>query len=179
MWHQGENQYDMHVWLDPENARRIVAFVAKELSIIYPRHAFAYKQNALKMIAKIDILDDKLKAHLADFQDKPFIVFHDAYQYFEYAYGLKSIGSITFEPDESSTPSRIREIRARLQESGAKCILQEPQFSSRLTRVIADGTNAKGGILDPLGTEIARGKELYFTLQQNLADNLSQCLSSE
>ena len=103
--HHDHHDDDLHVWLDPENARKIVTFVTRELSKIYPENQDIYQANAQQYIEKIDALDAALKALLTGLQDQPFIVFHDAYQYFERAYGLNGVGSMTFEPDASPTPT--------------------------------------------------------------------------
>jgi zinc transport system substrate-binding protein len=167
---------DMHVWLDPENARKIVKFIVRELSEVYPENRDAYKANAQEYIKKINALDVELKTSLKGLQNKAFVVFHDAYQYFERAYSLSGVGSITFIPGVSPPPSRIREVREKLRQTGAKCVFREPQFSDRLVNTVAEGTNARGGTLDPLGADLAAGEELYFSLMRNLASNLKQCL---
>ncbi len=174
--HHDHGHHDMHVWLDLKNARRIIKSITKELSAIYPENRNTYKANARKYIKKINMLDRELKTSLASLQDKPFIVFHDAYQYFERAYALNGVGSITFEPDESPSPNRIREMRAKLQQTGAQCVFREPQFSDRLVNTVIEGSNAKSGILDPLGVGLENGPELYINLLRNLAKNLKKCL---
>ena len=175
--HHEEGEHDMHVWLDPANARKIVAFITQELSAVYPSNQSVYKANASKLIAKLDELDNELKQTLSGLKEKPFIVFHDAYQYFERAYGLRAVGSITFEPDESPSVNRIKEVRQKLQETKAKCVFREPQFSDRLINTIKDGTDAKIGTLDPLGADLKNDEKLYFSLMRNLAVNLKQCLA--
>lgn len=168
--------YNMHVWLNPENAKIITQSIATELSAIYPENSAIYNENARILINKVDVLDAELRITLSEVGNKPFIVFHDAYQYFEQAYGLNAVGSITFNPDEPSTPKRIIEIREKLQQTGASCIFHEPQFSDRLINTITEGTNTKSGILDPLGANLTEGDHLYFDLLKNLAANLKQCL---
>lgn len=174
--HDDHGDYDMHVWLDPENARKIVKFIAKELSVISPSNQDLYEKNANKTIAKIDALDKELKETLSGLQGVPFIVFHDAYQYFERAYSLNAVGSIVFEPDESPSARRIKEVREKLQQTKVKCILREPQFSDRLVKTVKEGTDARIGTIDPLGADLDNGQTLYFALMRNLASNLKQCL---
>ena len=101
--HETHNSYDMdmHVWLNPENAQQMVALIANTLSDMYPEHRDTYKANAQGLMQKIDQLNVELKTELSPIQDKPFIVFHDAYQYFEHAYRLNGVGSIVFEGGES------------------------------------------------------------------------------
>lgn len=170
---------DMHVWLDPNNAKSIVQYIAEDLSILYPGNRTTYLKNAKLTIEKLEQLDKELKLQLKDLEEKAYIVFHDAYQYFEKAYNLKAVGSITFEPNESPSPKRIQEVRNKLIVHSVKCIFREPQFSDRLVKVVLEGSNTNSATLDPLGADLEIGEDLYFNLLKNLARNLRQGLKQE
>lgn len=171
--------FDMHLWLSPNNARGMVRAIEAELSEIFPENSDIYNANANAYIEKIDTMDAEIKSSLEGLQDKPFIVFHDAYQYFEYSYGLSAVGSLTFEPDELPSPNRIREVREKVQETGAKCVFREPQFSDRLINTVAEGSNVKTGTLDPLGSDLANDENLYPAMMIELASDLKACLAEE
>jgi zinc transport system substrate-binding protein len=102
----------------------------------------------------------------------PYLAFHSAYQYFETAYGLNAVGSVTIDPDRKPGAKGISEIRNRIKETGAKSVFSEPQFESSLVQTLIEGTGATTGVLDPLGSDLEQGPEAYFTLLNNLADNL-------
>ncbi len=167
---------DMHVWLNPENAIKIVEFAAVELGKIFPQSKPLYEANAQLTIQRIKQLDEKLRTKLSTITDKPFIVFHDAYQYFEHHYGLKAAGSITLEPNEAASPKRIAQIRQKIAQARISCVFKEPGFSNRLISTIAEGNEVTIGVMDPLGTELTPGSELYFYLMEKMADSLSSCL---
>ena len=177
--HLAHDDYDMHVWLDPENAQKMVALIADTLGDVYPQHRDTYKANAQGLTQKIDRLNVELNRELSPIQDEPFIVFHDAYQYFEHAYGLNGVGSIMFEGGESLSPVRIKSVREKLQRTGAACIFSEPQFPARPIRTITEGFDIKVSVLDPLGADLPNDENLYFKLLDNLANNLTQCLMAE
>ncbi len=177
--HDTHESYDMHVWLDPKNAQKMVALIADTLSTVYPEHRDIYKANAQGLMEKIDRLNVELKTELSPIQNKPFIVFHDAYQYFEHAYGLNGVGSITFEGGELLSPVRIKSVREKLQRTRATCVFSEPQFPARPIQTIAEGFDIKVSVLDPLGANLASDESLYFGLLEDLAHNLTQCLTSE
>ncbi len=174
--HATDESYDPHIWLDPVNAQNIVSYIAERLSEIYPENKEIYATNAAGLITRLAALDDALKAKLSGAKGKPFIVFHDAYQYFERRYSLNSVGSIVLEPDESPSPHRIQEIRDKLQHAQVGCVFREPYFSDRLVNTVMEGSKAKSGTLDPAATTIPSGEELYFQMMENLAENLLQCL---
>ncbi|NFV80386.1 zinc ABC transporter substrate-binding protein [Magnetospirillum aberrantis] len=169
---------DGHVWLDPTNARLLVVAVADRLSEVDAAHADVYQGNAKATIARLDALDAEIKAKLAPVTHKPFVVFHDAYQYFEKRYGLSAAGSVTVDPDRPPSARRLAELRDRLRAAGAACVFREPQFPAPVVKTLADSAGARQGVLDPLGADIAAGPDQYFTLMGRMADNLVSCLGT-
>ncbi len=170
---------DLHLWLDPALAKQIVILTAQRLSEIDPVHSPQYHSNMTALVTKLDQLDQSLKRQLAPVKNIPYIVFHAAYQYFESAYGLNAVGSITIDPERKPGARKIKEIRQKIKQLGARCVFSEPQFESRLIATVIEGTGAKTGILDPLGADLPAGPEAYFQLMTQLADNLSAGLTPD
>lgn len=171
------HETDTHIWLDPENALVIVAALEKELSSLWPEHAAAFAANARQLSASIGALDEDLKRTTAVLRGKPYIVFHDAYRYFEERYGLHPAGSITVSPGRTPGAKRLLSIRNRIKDSGAICVFAEPQFEPRLVSTLTEGTDARRAVLDPLGAALPEGQDLYFSLMRGLAADLTACLS--
>lgn len=176
--HHDEGGGDMHVWLDPDNAIKMIKAITRELSKVYPENRDIYKANARSYVQKITALDSELSAALSNSKEFPFIVFHDAYQYFEKHYGLNGVGSITFDPHDFPSPKRLKEIRGKLNEMSAACVFSEPQFSDRLVRTVIKGTSAKTALIDPLGSNIKGGPNLYFELLSEMAGSFKRCFNS-
>lgn len=163
---------DLHIWLDPKIAQQIVVESTKKLIEIDPIHTAQYQANSAKLNEKLIQLDQALKQKLEPVKNTPYLAFHSAYQYFETAYSLNAVGSVTIDPDRKPGAKGISEIRERVKKSGARCVFSEPQFESSLVQTIIEGTGAKTGVLDPLGSDIPEGSAAYFILLNNLADNL-------
>lgn len=168
---------DGHIWLDPANARAIVTAAAAALAERAPQMKEKLEANAAAAIARIDALDAELAATLAPVAGKRFIVFHDAYQYFERRYGLEAAGSITLNPEVKPSARRLATIRAKVQQLGATCVFAEPQFSPRIVASVIEGSSARAGELDPEGAAIANGPGLYPALMRALARSLVDCLA--
>ena len=168
---------DLHLWLDPKIAQQIVALTVENLIKIDPEHRHQYQQNSENVIARLQQLDEKLKKQLAPFKGVPYIVFHAAYQYFETAYGLNAVGSITIDPERKPGAKRIKEIRDKIIKLNARCVFSEPQFESKLAETVTKGTGAKRGTLDPLGADLAPGPDAYFQLMLRLGDHIVAGLS--
>ncbi|MFC6488970.1 zinc ABC transporter substrate-binding protein [Nitratireductor sp. GCM10026969] len=169
--------FDLHLWLDPENAREMTRQIAATLAQADPDNAAIYERNADALDARFDALIAETNEKLADVRHKPFVVFHDAYQYFEQRFDIPAAGSITVSPDALPGARRLGEIQDKITELGAACVFSEPQFEPKLVNVVTEGTGAHSGVLDPLGADIEDGPDLYFTLVGNMADSLSGCLS--
>ncbi len=167
---------DYHVWLDPNNAVKMVQTIATSLAQIYPHNAAIYQANARAAIAALNALHSDMQTRLASVKDQPFIVFHDAYGYFERAYGLPTPAVIALDPTIPPSPKRIVQIRENLAQTGARCLFSEPQFSDKVLDVIRADSNARIAVLDPLGAELPAGAGLYAALLQGLAGALADCL---
>ena len=176
--HKGHNkgQDDPHIWLSVTNAKAMVKKIAEELEKIYPEHKEIYKKNVDTLINDLSALDNELRTQLIPIQNKPYIVFHDAFQYFEKDYGLTAAGSITLEPNQEPGAKRIKNIREKIKTLGVLCVFGEPQFNSRLVRTVIEGTKAKTSVLDALGSDIPESSDLYFTLMRNLANSFAKDL---
>ncbi len=174
--HYEDQEHNLHLWLDPLLAKQIVTLTSAALSDIDPGRQDIYQRNALQLTERLDQLHLQLQQRLKPVQTTPYIVFHDAYQYFEAAYELNAVGSITIDPERKAGVRRIREIREKIRQLNARCVFSEPQFESRMVATVIEGTGAGTGILDPLGADLQEGPEAYFQLMTRLADNLYEGL---
>ncbi len=172
----GHEAVNPHLWLDPENAARIVRIAAQALSELDPANAAAYGANARRLEAELDDLDRALRERLAPVAHVPYVVFHDAYAYLEARYGLRAMGAVTVNPAVPPGARRLAALRRRMVETGAACLFAEPRFRPALVAAVIEGTGARAGTLDPLGADIAPGPEAYFALMRALADDLLACL---
>ncbi|MGH8503338.1 MAG: zinc ABC transporter substrate-binding protein [Gammaproteobacteria bacterium] len=170
---------DPHLWLDPRNARAIVTHVAKRLAMIDAANAQRYQSNAQGTLARLDALDALIEQRLAPVKRLPFVVFHDAYQYFERRYGLNAAAVITSDPEVSPGARRIVGVRALIEAQDVRCVFGEPQFNPALVETVLEDTGARRGMLDPEGADIAPGADAYFVLMQRLADALTACLAKK
>lgn len=168
---------DPHVWLDPVNAAAMVSRISAVLSEADPSHQADYARNGAALIERLDRLNQQLASALAPVREQPYLVFHDAYQYFERRYGLKAVGSVVLSPEQRPGAKRVGEIQARVRDLKVRCVFSEPQFQPALVdTIIAGGNNVRRGVLDPLGANLSAGPDAYFQLLQGLADSLLGCL---
>ncbi|NQU69829.1 MAG: zinc ABC transporter substrate-binding protein [Rhodospirillales bacterium] len=172
-----DQESDPHIWLDPENARRIVRHVTAVLARADPDNGSRYTANSKKLLARIDRLDGFISTTLKPVRRMPYIVFHDGYQYFERRYGLNHVAAITLSPERTPGARRLQQIRGIIRANGARCVFTEPQFSPTLAHALTRGANTRIATLDPLGDGIRPGPDAWFKMMRGLAASLRACLA--
>lgn len=172
----GHGANDPHVWLSPANAALWLDLIAARLSAADPANAGAYFANAAAGKAELGALEAEIGAILDPVRGGRFVVFHDAYQYFEAAFDFPASGAISLSDATDPSPARIAEIQARVAEEGIACVLSEPQFNPGIVAVVMEGTEARTAVLDPLGTALEPGSALYPAMMRGLATTLAGCL---
>ncbi|MFC5080242.1 High-affinity zinc uptake system protein ZnuA precursor [Vibrio thalassae] len=171
--HEG---HDPHVWLDPQNAEVWVKAIAKTLSEADSEHASIYQQNAKATISRLQQLTSEIKQQTQNLGGIKFIVFHDAYQYFEQRFGVLASGAISVSDASKPSPARITQIRNTVKELGVTCVFTEPQFNPQLVNsVFENSTVTTIGVMDPIGANIEVGKDQYNQLLLAMLGSLKQC----
>lgn len=169
---------DPHIWLDPNNAKVLLGYIANELGKVSTANAAAYKANAEAAGKRIDVLGAELQRELSPLAGKPFVVFHDSLQYLERRYNLSAVGSVVMSPEVQPGAKRLTELRNKITKLGAVCVFAEPQFEPKLVATVTNGTKARSGSLDPEGTQIKAGVGFYEELMRKLAADLKSCLAT-
>ena len=169
-------EHDPHAWLAPTNAGAWLNLIAAELSAADPDNAGTYFANAAAARAEMEALSVEVNGILDPVRGGSFIVFHDAYQYFETDFDFPASGAISLSDATDPGPARIAEIQARVRDEGVDCILAEPQFNPGIVETVLDGTDANTGVIDPLGVNLEPGPALYPQLIRNMATTLAECL---
>lgn len=176
--HHDHDAIDPHIWLDPDNAKAMVNHIATVLGAADPANAQIYSDNAEVAARALDALKSRLAATLAPVRDRPFIVFHDAFQYFEASFGLNGLGAIVLNPETPPGARRLQEIRRRIEESGVDCVFSEPQFEVGYVTTVVEGTGARTASLDPNGVSVEPGPEAYGRILIDITEALANCLAA-
>jgi zinc transport system substrate-binding protein len=169
---------DAHLWLSPVNARVIATKMAADLSAADPDNAARYQSNLKAFDERLDALDARLKKRLADVQGKPYFVFHEAFDYFEDAYGLKHVGVFSVAAEVQPGAQHVAAMRARLQEVGKTCVFSEPPLRPRLAETLVAGLPVKLAELDALGGYTPATAQGYEQVLEKLGNDLAGCLES-
>ena len=167
---------DPHIWLDPINAKAMIIDIREALTKAAPEHSQTFEKNTATLIEQLDQLTKEVSTDLGGIKDKPFVVFHDAYRHFEDRFGLSKSRAVTISPEVKPGAGRIKDLREDIQKMGATCVFAEPQFSPSLVQTLIEGSEARSGVIDPLGATLENGPELYFNLIRNMTASIKECL---
>lgn len=167
---------DAHLWLSPINARVIATRIAADLSAADPANAARYQSNLKAFNERLDALDTRLKARLAGIAGKPYFVFHEAFDYFEDAYGLKHAGVFSVAAEVQPGAQHVAAMRARLQQVGKTCVFSEPPLRPRLAETLVAGLPVKLAELDALGGYTPATAQGYEQVLEKLGNDLAGCL---
>lgn len=169
---------DAHLWLSSVNARVIAAKMAADLIQLDPDNAERYTRNVQAFDTRLDAVDARIKQRVAAISDKKYFVFHEAFDYFEDAYGLKHAGVFALSSEVQPGAQHVAAMRARLTEFGKTCVFSEPPLRPRLADTLSAGLPVKLAELDGLGGYTPATAHGYEQLLTKLADDLAGCLES-
>lgn len=174
--HHDHGQYNMHVWMSPEIARKTAVAIHGKLLELMPQDKAKLDANLQQFETELADTDKRIGAQLAPVRNQGYYVFHDAYTYFEKHYGLSPTGHFTVNPEIQPGAQRLHQIRTQLVEQKAVCVFAEPQFRPAVIDAVARGTKVRKGTLDPLGTDISLSKDSYMKFLLQLSSQYETCL---
>ncbi|WP_179378349.1 zinc ABC transporter substrate-binding protein [Jannaschia marina] len=176
--HHGHDHGDVdpHAWLDPQTGKIWLTHIAEVLSRHDPDNAVIYRANAEAGHAELDRIQADVQTRLAPVRDVGFVTLHDAYSAFERRFDVSVLGSITVSEAAPATAAQISELREEVVASRAICVFSEPQFPDDLVQTLTEGTEARSGVLDPLGAALTPGATLYPLLLDRISLSLEECL---
>lgn len=171
---------DPHAWLSPENAAVWLGVIADELSHLDPENAATYAANAKAAQARLAATEAKVRATLAPVGQAPIVVFHDAYGYFSTHFGVNIPTTIALGDAAAPGAKHLAAVRETLEHSGAVCVFPEAQHDPAYVQTLVAGTDVKiGEALDPSGSSLRFGPDLYTALLSNLADTIAGCAAAQ
>ncbi|WP_406648485.1 zinc ABC transporter substrate-binding protein [Aliisedimentitalea scapharcae] len=173
--HAAHMGMDAHVWLDPVNGQLWLGVIAAELSRLDPDNSETYAANAQAGQAELQTAMRQIAEQLAPVKDRRFMVFHDAYQYFDRRFDLSIAAAVMSGDAAMPGAARVAEVRNAVLEQGITCAFAEPQFNPGLFSAVFNDGPANIAILDPVGAELATGAGLYEAVLRDLADNIAKC----
>ena len=175
--HDDDASINWHVWYSPDISKVVAQRIAAKLVKQYPEKKALIEKNVAEFDRTLDETSVKIKAQLESVKDKGFYVFHDAYGYFNQAYGLNQTGYFTINPLVAPGAKTLAKIKEEIAEHKVSCLFAEPQFTPKVIESLSKATQVKVGRLDPMGDSVKAEGNPYAAFLQFTADSYSQCLA--
>ncbi len=169
---------DQHIWLSSANAKAISEYTSENLITHDPENTERYEQNLEHLLNKIEQTDKSIHTILKG-NTQPFIVAHDAFQYFEKNYGLNYIAAINTGDESSTSLKHLTEIKSVIEKNNIQCVVYQPPKPA-IIDALTRKTKIKTIALDPLGinlNEQTNNRDAWFEIMHRLALGFNQCLS--
>lgn len=169
------NEMDMHIWLDPSNTGRIVTIIEETLSKLDPDNTITYVKNSKLLIKELYEQEELIRELLRPVRQSAMIVYHDAFQYYEKAFSLKSFGAIQLKSDETPSIKHLAALKKIAAERNVTCVLAIPGTHPRIATVVMGDTKAGYGVVDHLGQYLEPGPNSYFQLMFEITQSILDC----
>ena len=175
--HDDDASINWHVWYSPDISKVVAQRIASKLVKQYPEKKALIEKNVAEFDRTLAETSVKIKAQLESVKDKGFYVFHDAYGYFNQAYGLNQTGYFTINPLVAPGAKTLAKIKEEIAEHKVSCLFAEPQFTPKVIESLSKATQVKVGRLDPMGDSVKAEGNPYAAFLRFTADSYSQCLA--
>lgn len=170
----GHEWSDPHIWLDTENADAQVWNIVDGLVVVDPDQNDFYNEKAREYTKRIIETDTEIRQLFSGADIAPFVVFHDAYQYFLQSYGLtdKQVWLVQEFHGDNPSQQEIAALIDTIASEDVAVIFTEPQFSPSVVEALEEETGVRAREVDPLWSDLSR--EAYIEMMKALAVSFSQ-----
>lgn len=159
---------DGHIWLDPLTMMKVVDVVLQYLKSLYPAYQTVLEKNAKAYQKRLRTLHQDLLKQMEPYKGQTYIIQHDGNQYFDNAFGVQTIATISIDPNIPVSAGHLIKIRNAISNGKIhpKCLYAERQIDSTLAKNYANTLKLSFAILDYLGVDIPAGDGAYEGLMR-------------
>lgn len=178
----GNGIFDPHLWLDSGNAVLIAEAIVDRVSSIDSDNARAYQRNFDNFKQRVEFTNQTIIALLSRPATGEYLVYHDAYQYFEKQFGLKHGLVLLDNPEVQPSMRDILQARQRVKELSPLCLLLESDSNLSLVDTLLDDLELLMEPVDLLGYTVSASGERgdrYTQLLNNVAESFARCLYAD
>jgi zinc transport system substrate-binding protein len=166
---------DPHIWLSARNAHILVDVIADALIKADPANAAIYNANRKRLHQRITQTDSQIRQQLAG-KTSAFLSYHDAYQYFEQAYGLNNAGFVSSGDELSPSAKYVQQLRDKIRQQQLHCLFYEAPNRPALVDTLTHGLEVDVHELDAIGLRQQAGENAWFEIMHALAQAYESCL---
>lgn len=172
----GEGLADPHLWLDPVNGALIGRAIASALTELDQSNRDYFEENLHDFMSRLAGLDQEVNERLSGFGARPYVVYHDAYRYFERRFELSRALVLLRNPEVQPSMREILSTRQELRRIRPSCLFMELDADPALLDTLLGDMPVKRAVIDLLGYDIPGGATAYISLIAGVAASFADCL---
>jgi manganese/zinc/iron transport system substrate-binding protein len=141
-----EEEYDPHVWFDPELWIRGIETVADELSEVDPSGAATYRANARAYADEVRATDAELKALIRKVpaRARVLVTSHDAFRYFGRHFGFEVSAIQGLSTAAEATTADVKRVAAVIAQRGLRSIFVESSVPRQTIEAVIAEAGRRG-----------------------------------
>ena len=139
---------DPHIWMSPKRVIVMIRTIVDEMVKLDAANKNTYLSNGENYIKQLEALDQELQTSLEKISDKKMLVFHPAFGYFAYDYGIMMVA--LEEEGKEATAEHIQEMIDLAKAEKIKAIFYQEEMSSAQAKSFAEEIGGKTVMLEPL-----------------------------
>ena len=167
---------DWHVWTDADNVIAMARAVAARLARLDPARGDTFRANAAALERRLRARAERTAARLRPLAGRPFLLVHDATQYFERRHGLRPLAAVQPDDETAPGPRRLAAVLALARAHPGICVLTPPGGGERWARMLAREAGARPVRVDVLGLGLEPGRDFWSRLPEVLTQAYVRCL---
>lgn len=172
----GHGNIDFHIWTSPENAIAMAKVITEEIIKINPENAKIYQTNLEEFTQAIQTASTEIKEQLALVKNKPYVVFHNSWQYFSDYYGLREAIVLSSQHGISAGVKTMRETRKKIVSEGVVCVFSDPGIRTGQVNALIKKLNIKTVEIDVLQSKFAADNRSYMKWLKKTGADIKTCL---
>jgi len=152
---------DFHIWTSPKNAQVIAKEITKTLVKLDSKNKLSYQNNLQQFIGALEKSTDDINKQLIDLKAKPYIVFHNSWQYFANDFGLQKPLVVNLHEGLSSGAKTLSGLKEKIIEDQIGCVFVDASVSQSQRQLFKKNPSIKTVEVDALVKNI-KGKETSY-----------------
>jgi manganese/iron transport system substrate-binding protein len=128
-----------HLWMDPVYAQEYAAKIADALAAADPGHRSRYVARGRAFAMELAALRRTIAQRIATIpkDQRTMIVFHNAWQYYNDRFGIRTLGVIELSPGQEPSPRYIGDLVRLAKTHHVRAVFAEPEYSPKLVQALA------------------------------------------
>lgn len=134
-----------HLWMDPVLAAKYLVKIEAAVERLDPGGRSLYRANLRHAQAELASLDRTVRAKIETIppSNRTMIVFHNAWQYYNDRYGIRTVGAIELSPGQEPSPRYLAHLIALAKQYRVRAVFAEPEYSPKLARMLAENAGIR------------------------------------